>query len=192
MSNLHAAIDETNDGEYISILIGDSESIRRNEKKLPSNFKHMTSIESKDDKLNIIKAFDFTGNIFACCAKIGLPQLREKIDCIQKTTRKSQRKVSNSLAYEFRYSLQSICKNFLIDNSITLEELKIEVDNDLIRNYLHTTNCNVVSPNQAHKIADCIVHANGKHWRVNQDIKEFGTRFTIDFHKKVLSRAFRK
>jgi hypothetical protein len=44
MSNLHAAIAETNDGEYISSIIGDSQCIHRNEKKLPNKFRHMTAI----------------------------------------------------------------------------------------------------------------------------------------------------
>jgi hypothetical protein len=188
-----AAIDESYDCEYMSIIIGDRQSIINNERKLPSNFTHMTAIQSREAKLNIIKSFNFDTHVLVACVKYGMPQLWKRIDSIQtsRKRRKPKNIISSSLSYEFRHSLESICHGFLISEGITLQDLAIEVDNSIIRDYLHRTNCNPVPPNRTHKIADCIAYTNGKHWRIDKEIYEYGTSFTRDFHNRVLNRVFR-
>ena len=55
MSELLAAVDDTNNGEYLGFVVGDRESVDINIKKLPTNFIHTTFMPSKSEKKSAFK-----------------------------------------------------------------------------------------------------------------------------------------
>jgi hypothetical protein len=50
LSELHAAIDKTVEGEYLVFTIGDEKSALVNWQKLPPDSSHMTWLEDKSEK----------------------------------------------------------------------------------------------------------------------------------------------
>jgi hypothetical protein len=138
MSELQAAVDETNDGEYLAFIIGDEKSVLVNWQKLPPDFTHMTHIKSKSEKQKILASFDFSGNILASCIKFGLPEVRKQIDRMgySKKLRKHGTGINRGIGYEILNTVKTTFGNFVTSNGLTLQDIIFEADNklDLLRN----------------------------------------------------------
>jgi hypothetical protein len=193
MEKLFGAIDEVNEGEYLAIVIGLKSNIDNNISKLPDNFSHMTrSCVNKKDKLRILQSLELKSNVHVCCVKFGIPQLQSNIEQIvaKEKSRKPKHIIYNQVAHELGKSLHDMFDKFVNTHSHTLEEIRFQVDNRPIENLLHTANLKYTQPDDAHKIADCVAHANGKHWPVS-DVVHFGDEFKRKFHNRVISRITR-
>jgi hypothetical protein len=195
LPELFAAIDESSGLEYLAFVVGDENAINLNFKHLPNNFTHMTTVFSdKKYKMELLRKFDFTGDILVSCVKFDILGLRKKIDrllLVKHHVRKPKRNTNASIAYELKDSIQSIYRDFITLHGYTIEELSFEVDNPTVKEFLTSTNCNCIHPQKAHKIADCIAHANGKHWNFNSPVRELQDSFKNKFHRKVMDRISR-
>lgn len=187
-----AAIDDSRDLEYLSIVIGEKDKIDSIVNTLPSSFTHMTQLDPAT-KLAILRGFHLNGNLQICCIKFGYSLLKEKYKMKSKEieSRKSMQKFYRNLSLEAKNKWRSLFKNFLYKNRIYLEDLVFEVDNDVIREILKHSGISYCRPNSVHKLADCIVHANYKGWDIH-GVDEYNTDiFKNEFCNKFLKRCFR-
>jgi hypothetical protein len=195
LHKLFAVIDETNDYEYLAFIIGLKEDIERNEERLPPNFTHMTrSCSTKSEKLALINKFDFNGNIQVYCVKFAIRQLKKKIDneiIAKQKSRKPKHIIYNILGSEFRSIVQKMYSDFITNLGYSMNEIVFQVDNKIVQDLLKTASLRFEKPQNAHRIADCVAHINGKHWPTNDRIIEWDDSFKRLFHKTVISRIIR-
>lgn len=190
--NFTAAIDDSGDLEYLSILIGEREKVKSIAKLLPPDFKHMTSYD-EDTKKNILSSLNFKGNVKICCIKFGYSDLRRSFQKRNKATNNNKyiKKFYNTLAIEAINNWKILFKDFLYSNRIYLNELVFEVDNDVIKDILKRNGIRFIPPTRIHKITDCIVHANFKNWPV-EGIFEYNTNtYKTEFHDHFIGRWMR-
>jgi len=188
-----AAIDDSGDLEYLSIIIGETDKMENLAKTLPSSFTHMTDLDRKTKK-KILSGLNFNGNMKICCIKFGYPDLRDAYKNKSKDVenRKYNQKFYYNLAIEIKIKLQLLFKDFLIRNNLCLENIVFEVDNDIVRDILKYNGIKFIRPGGLHKIADCIAHANYKHLKVN-GINEYNNdQFKDELRNRFLKRCFRR
>jgi late competence protein required for DNA uptake (superfamily II DNA/RNA helicase) len=180
-----AAIDETADGEYFAMVIGDKKSILSNAERLPRNFIHISSIfYSKRKKKNIVKNLNLSGNILVYCVKFGIPNLKTTIE--KSRNRIPKNKIERKLAYWIVSKINKTYSNFLFCNGIHIQDIRFEVDTDMLKGYLQASGLQSISPSDAHKIADCVAYANIKGWPVKGNLKEDGDKFEKTFYQQVM------
>jgi hypothetical protein len=192
---LYAAIDETNDFEYLSFIVGLKEDIMRIEEKIPPSFTHMTrSCSGKSEKLELVNKFDFRENVLVHCAKFSIRKLKKKIDdeiILNHVSRKPKSQIYNILASEFRLELEKMYGNFVKKFGFSLNEIYFQVDNDIIRDLLKKSNLQYKKPQIGHRITDCVAHVNGKHWPTKSIIREREDDFKRMFHRTVITKITR-
>jgi hypothetical protein len=189
LSQLFAAIDETFDGEFLAVVVGDDYSISRNSKSLP---KHIAEVRfTIEDKRRLVQSLDFSeGSILVHCIKYGLPSLRDTIDKKIKTgaIRIHRNKVNRKISYEFVRTIEGFYNYFVLsEHHMHLQEIDFEVDNDIIRDYLRNGGFSVTIPERTHRIADSVAYANGHSWRIN-NVVEHCEDFQKEFHKMIIDK----
>jgi hypothetical protein len=194
LNEILAAIDDTNDLEYLAFIVGLKKDIQFLENKLPVNFTHMTQYcASKQEKLKLIQKLDFSNsNILSYCVKFSFSQLRQKLVEVRKT--KKLRKPESLINIQIGYQLNSVIRNWYIDfltkRGYTFNDISFQVDNALLKIYLKSTDISFTGPDTTLKLADCIVHANGKHWPV-PNVKHLDDEFKNNFHNRVINQISR-
>jgi hypothetical protein len=195
LEELFAAIDETEKFEYLEIIIGLKEDVERIERMIPQNFTHMTRYcSNKAEKLELVNKFDFKGNIRVYCAKFALHQLEQKIEDKLKEKKKSRKPKHishNILSCECRTSLDSMYGDFVKKFGYSLDEIKFQVDNKVVKDILDSSGLDWMKPLETHKLMDCVAHVNGKHWGTSKVILELDEPFKKEFHKRVINRIIR-
>ena len=178
LSELVAAVDETNNLEYWAFVVGVPRSITVNEEKLPANFTHMTTMGTINDKRNLLNEFSWDNDVRVCCVKYGIPELLKKIKCLP--TRRRREQINRSISYEIARSIRDMYGDFTVRKNTVLTDLQFQADNMIVRSYLREGGYTWINPAGAHQIADCVVHANGKHMRLDNHIREYGDEFKSD------------
>jgi hypothetical protein len=184
LPKLYAAIDDTNDMEYLAFVIGDKESISANLKKLPLGFTHMAHMRSKYEKKLLLGRFSFDGNIRVCCVKFGLNEINSLVESALASVNKSNmssRIINNRIAYEIAYDVRRLYTDFAISNNYNVDVL----------GYIRDSGLRHCPRGDTHKIADCIVHANGHHFILDDKIVEWGETYKNEFHNRVARRLTR-
>ena len=110
-----AAIDDSGNLDYLSIVMGEKSKIESIARKMPSSFTHMTILDRRTKK-SILNIFEFKGNIKICCIKFGYSILKEEYTLKTKNdnSRKSMQKFYFNLALETKNNWQCLFKDFLI------------------------------------------------------------------------------
>jgi hypothetical protein len=194
LPKLYAAIDDTNDLEYLAFVVGDKESINANLKQIPPTFTHMAHIHSKYEKKLLLSRFSFDGNIRVCCVKFGLNEINSLVGSVLASVNKSNmssRIINNKIAYEIAYDVKRLYADFAISNKYNVEDIEFEVDNRDVLHYLKDSGLRYSPRGDTHKIADCIVHANGHHFILDDKIVEWGETYKNEFHNRVARRLTR-
>jgi hypothetical protein len=188
LPELYAAIDDTNDLEFLAFVVGDKESVSTNLKQLPLGFTHMAHMHSKHEKKLLLDRLSFDGNIRVCCVQFGLNEIKSLVKSALSSVNKlnmSSRIINNKIAYEIAYDVRRLYADFTITNGYKVEEIEFEVDNRNVLQYLKDSGLHHCQRSETHKIADCIVHANGHHFRLDNKIVEEGEAFKNAFHNRV-------
>jgi hypothetical protein len=122
LRKLLAAVDETNNGEFLAFVVGDESSVVLNNEKLPRHFSHMTNVGSKTEKQKILAGFDLSGNISVSCIKFGLPELQDKIHGMgyTKKLRRHGNSINSGIAYEIGNTIRTRFENFITSNGFEL------------------------------------------------------------------------
>jgi hypothetical protein len=195
LSEILAAIDDTNDLEYLAFVVGLRKEIQFLENKLPPNFSHMTRYSgTKQEKIKLIQNLDFSNtNVLSYCVKFSFSQLRQNINKIRQTKklRKPESRINVQIGYELNRVIRNWYDDFLAKRGYTFQDISFQVDNALLITYLNNTNISYTKPDRTLKLADCIVHANGKHWPV-YNVKHLGDKFKTTFHKTIINRISRQ
>ena len=188
-----AAVDETNNLEYWAFVVGVPQAIALNEKKLPSTFSHMTTLGKMRDKRSLLNEFVWDGDILVCCVKYGIPELRQMIRNKRKSQalRRRGEQINQSISYEIGHSIREMYGDFVVKNGMDMTDLQFQADNLQVRNYLRASGHTCINPAGAHKIADCIAHANGKHIKMDSHIYEYGDEFKRNFQRRVMNCIIR-
>ncbi len=149
----------------------------------------MTGLPNKT-KRKILSGFVITGNIKICCIRYGFNDMHNEFNKRHREnpSYKSKQKFYNALAVETKITLHSLFKDFLIKNGLSLEDIKFEVDNEIMWNILKCSGLKPIEHPQNHKLADCIVHANYKNWDVT-GVEEYND---IKFKNKICERVLKK
>jgi len=194
LTKLLGGIDEGHDLDYLSLIVGDEQVISSNYKILPHGFTHLTRMGyTKTEKLQLLKKFDFTGNILVYCVKFGFSELRDTIEHAQslRNHKISTKIIRSKVGYEVVLDIRKLFTNFVNSNRLSVDKIEFEVDNDQVRRYIQDGGLRHRNPDRIHKIADCVVHANGREWSFNNNVKELGDQFKNDFHTRVLKSLTR-
>lgn len=191
MSMLSAAMDRSLNSEFVAVVIGEKQIIEKN-RGLLSTFRHMTNLHPAEKK-DVLKQIDLRGNVLGFCIELGIPELRKTID--QKTEGKHFQKrarITGSIGEEFRITLQHHYSGFLSQNGCTLNQITFQVDDNDVIEFLRKGGITFSRNTEvAHKVADCIAHANGKHWGIEGNVKNLHRDFRKDFHARVIKRIMR-
>jgi hypothetical protein len=193
LSELVAAVDETNNLEYWAFIVGVPKSIAVNEERLPTNFSQMTTMGTINDKRNLLNEFSWDGDVLVYCVKYGIPELLKKIRNRQESQalRRQWKQIHVRISYEIGRNIREMYEDFVVKNGIVITDLQFQADNDMVRNYLRTGGYKWINPAGAHRIADCIVHANGKHIKLDNRIHEYGDVFKRGFQRRVINQIIR-
>ena len=189
MPELVAVIDESGKTtlEFICVIIGDNTSVNKNVVKIPTKFTHMTNMP-ENEKLPLLRSFDFTGNIYVCCINIGLKELESTIDGYirRKKNNKNKNWFRATVGYELELTLRNEFDIFTRSNDWDLKQLEFEVDNSELSGYLKSAGFKTKTKTRAHELADCVAHANFKNWPLD-NIRELNNGFKLEFHNRVMS-----
>ena len=194
MSEILAAIDDTNDLEYLAFVVGERKDIQFLENKLPPNFSHMTEYyATKQEKIKLLQNLDFSNsNILSYCVKFSFSQLRQNIKEIRQTKklRKPESRINAQIGYELNCVIRNWYGDFLAKRGYTFQDISFQVDNVLLKIFLNSTDISYIKPDMTLKLADCVVHANGKHWPI-ENVKHLDDEFKRQFHKTIINRISR-
>ncbi|HEY7695660.1 MAG TPA: hypothetical protein VIA08_00025 [Nitrososphaeraceae archaeon] len=189
MTKYIAVIDESGKQtlEYVCLIVGDHDSISKNLKNISHKFTHMNKIP-ENEKRPLLDKFDFTGKILVCCMKLFLIDLRVEIDKYvdKKKCRKNKRNLNQVIGIELRSILQTVILNNNDIRDCEIDKLTFQVDNDTLRDYLKASGLKTEPPKDAHKLADCVAHANFKRWKLDSVVELVDEKFKTDFHEIVM------
>lgn len=196
MSFVGAIDDSGNRGfnlEYLSILIGEEQKVFSIVNALPSDFVHLTDYQYPE-KMEILRKINLSGNIKVICMRFGYQQLISAFNARlrEKQNKKSDQKLYNSLGVTMRNHLHCFFKDFLIKNHLNIDEICFEEDHTDVRKTLLHGGLKCRNAGQVHKVADCIAHANSKHWRIDGVIEYNNPEFKMKFRESFIQRAFRR
>lgn len=185
MEEFFAGIDNTLNGKFVGVIIGNKETTGLNSNLL-SKFRHMTNLRY-GEKRELLKSLNLSGNCQCYCIEFGLDELRQQAEeHLRNLKVEKNSRISSSISYEIRQALQSFFEEFLIKNNTNLCNIKFEADDPDIIRYLRAMGLQPCKPDISHKIADCIAHANGKHWNIDGNVKHSPKNFKKDFRMRVL------
>jgi hypothetical protein len=187
LSELFAAVDETEDGGYLAMVVGVEQVIAKNSQLLP---KHMSRTHySMKVKKELAQSLNLKNDILVHCLKYGLPVLRDKIKQRKdsRAIRLPQDKINRKIGYELIRRIDTLFGLFTLSHGIHLTEIEFEVDNGFIRDYLRHGGYMITSAKCAHKIADCVAYANHQRWKLD-NVVEHGKDFEDLFHKAVIEK----
>jgi hypothetical protein len=182
IGKLVGAVDETNNGEYLSFVVCDHESLIRNVKVFPQNFRHMTDYHGTEIPERIWNNLNFDGNFYSCCIKFDLQTIRELLDDAIDGRNISGKRYRQKTSYRIRSTLNTIYNSFLIQNNVKIDDIYFQVDNKLVKSYLTDSGLKTTKPGMVHKIADSIAYANFKNRDLHhRNIIEKGEEFRLNF-----------
>jgi hypothetical protein len=159
---LIGAADTSSNWEYVSIIIGVTDDIKRIYKKLDCQGIHMSDL-SKKDKNKIIKKLEIKGEVFATCLQVGRFEIVNEINKrISRQTRMARRKyIQDQFDYVFIDKIKGIYREFLNRHSIIINNIIFEIDKDLRNSFSHI-GLKYKDPDFTHQIADIIAYCNTK------------------------------
>ncbi|MGB6530695.1 MAG: hypothetical protein WBF33_21520 [Candidatus Nitrosopolaris sp.] len=195
MRQLLAAIDETNDGEYLGFVVGDRESVDFNIKQLPANFSRMAFLSSRYEKRLLLSKFKFDGNIRVCCVNFGLNEIKSTAKSTLASVNKlnmSSRKINKKIAYEIVFDIKRLYADFLAANKSSVGDIEFEVDKREIMGFLRDGGLRYRTATNIHLIADCIAHVNPRNFKLDDKIVELQEEFRNEFHDRVARSLSRK
>ena len=97
----------------------------------------------------------------------------------------SSRIINNRIAYEIVFDIKRLYADFAVANHSSVEDREI-------LGFLKDGGLRYKTPSEMHKIADCIVHANGHGFRLDDKIVELREPFKNEFHNRVAKSLTRK
>ena len=194
MSEILAAIDDTNNLEYLAFIVGLKKDIQFLENQLPVDFSHMTRYcVNKQEKKKLIQNLNLSNsNILSYCVKFSFSQLLQNIRGILQTKnlRTPASRINAQIGYELNCVIRKLYSDFLSKRGYTFNDISFQVDNSLLKIYLNGPDISYTRPDTTLKLADCIVHANGKHWPID-NVKHLDDDFKNQFHKTIINRISR-
>lgn len=195
MVKLLGAIDDStyNGQEYLSVIVGDSDSIKSNLKVLPSGFTHLTDVlYTFEIKKQIVRRLNFQGNILGYCLRFDSHRLDFPINSAIQTgkCRMSSKSISRKIAYEFAFDIQKMYADFAYSNHTSVKEINFEVDNRKILGYLVDGGLGHCTRGDILNLADCVAFANSHGWEVRGNIRE-RQDFKDEFSKRVMKSLTR-
>jgi hypothetical protein len=195
LPKLYGAIDDTNNLEYLAFVVGDEEAFKTNLKHLPRGFTHMTNMSGKYEKKDLLKKFNFDGNIQVCCVKFGLYELKSTIQsalAAANNLNMASKKINARISYEMASDIKRLYTDFVIKNGLDITKIEFEIDNQNVLRYLKDGGLRFRQRSEYHKIADCISHANGHGFRLGNNVLEEGESFKNEFHNRVVKRLIKQ
>ena len=117
MVDLFAAIDETNDGEFLSFIVCDNSSLIRNISILPNGFTHMTEVYPRHLRRSIINNLDLNGVTLAFCVKFDIPKVRDILSNT-KLSRLPHSRIQRKVSYRMVSAVNKMYSKFLLKRGL--------------------------------------------------------------------------
>lgn len=193
MNELLAAIDESDNLNFLAIVIGTRDSINSYSGLFRPNFKSISRLH-REDKMYILDKLDFNGNIWAYCINFGLTELKNTLETQISSNRskKMRNNITPTIGYALKYEIHNRIEEILLSNKCTIDDITFEIDNQDLEEYLKSSGlrCNNTKTGIVHRLSDCVAHANFRNFRL-RNVTESNSNFKEEFHKKIYEVIWR-